>query len=324
LPLAHRCFILYAEGFEELYYQGRVERLHFVRPCLHTLTHIVPEAIRIGPGALHSQWTMENFIGSITREIKQHVTPYANVAERAFRRCQVNALKAADPSFANPEPGVPLTGIDLEEGYALLRAADRTERDVSPTEAAAIHTFLHDHQVPLDNPDWVPIVRRWARLSTPPGQVARSAWKEEAREARGKAPRRARMMQYIDIMMQLHGDHFAEVIYYFQFHYHDADHTLAMVAPFSAPDPNILAYSRNTVLACTHPGDTVRKVIPVTDIVSVIAMVPLPMTPAEAQEPDAANRYANRYFVVEKPGLDIACMAGRVDDPNVDADEFNV
>ncbi len=337
LPLAHRSFVLYAEGFEQLYYQSRVERLHFVRPCLHTLTHIVPEASRIGPGALHSQWTMENFIGSITREIKQHVTPYANVSERAFRRCQVNSLKAIDPSFAIAEPGVPSTGIDLEDGYALLRAADGVERDVTRAESAAIHAFLRDNNVPLDNPDWIAIVCRWARVSIPTGQVGRSAWKEEIREARGKAPRRARMVKVsmipslrrlpladVNFMVQLRGDRFAEVRYYFQFRYFGGDHTLAMITPFTAPDPDILTYSRNTVLACTYRGDDVREVVPVKDIISIVAMVPLPMTPAEAQQPDAATRYADRYFVVEKPGLDIAHMAGRDDNPNVDPDEFHV
>lgn len=36
---------------------------------------------------------------------------------------------------------------------------------------------------------------RWARLELPNGQIARTAWKEEALEMRGKKPRRSRMVK---------------------------------------------------------------------------------------------------------------------------------
>ena len=49
---------------------------------------------------------------------------------------------------------------------------------------------------------------------------------------------------------------------------------------------------------------------------------PLMMTADEARQPAAQARYASRYFVVEKPGLDVALMAGRVEDPRIDADGF--
>lgn len=194
LPLAHQSIVEYVSQYEELYYQRRADRLHFVRPSLHTLTHTVSEILRIGPGSLYSQWTLENYIGNITREIKQHVTPYANVAERALRRCQVNALKAMFPAFADPDPTLPQAAIDLGHGYALLRARDRAERGVTEPEEQAILTFLRTH-FQFSNPAWIPVVRRWARLAIPTGQVARSAWKEVAREARGKQPRRSRMVK---------------------------------------------------------------------------------------------------------------------------------
>ncbi|KAI0714308.1 hypothetical protein C8T65DRAFT_573459 [Cerioporus squamosus] len=313
LPEAQRLIVEYVEHFEDLYYQRRVDRLHFVRPSLHTLTHVVTEALRIGPGPLHSQWTMENYIGNITREIKQHVTPYANVSERAFRRCQVNALKAIIPQFADPDPAFPPSAIDLGNGYALLRARDRVERAVTAAEETAILAFLDRQNMRM--PNWTPIVRRWARLALPNGQVARSAWKEVAREARGKQPRRSRMLTR---------DEFAEVQYYFGFLLHKDIVGLAMIAHFSAPDTDILASSEGTVLACTYPGNEAREVVFAKDIVSVVAMVPLPLTAAESREPDAATKYSSRYFVVEKPGLDIAWFAGHVDDPANDEDGFNV
>lgn len=161
---------------------------------MHALTHVVLQIIRIGPGSLHSQWTLENYIGNITREIKQHVTPYANVSERAFRRCQVNALKATIPAFADPEPALPSGSIDLGNGYALLRARDRRDRGVTEPEERALRGFLSQH-FGFNQPTWTPVLRRWARLAIPTGQVARSAWKEVDREARGKQPRRSRMVK---------------------------------------------------------------------------------------------------------------------------------
>ncbi|KAI0682956.1 hypothetical protein C8T65DRAFT_595700 [Cerioporus squamosus] len=317
LPNAQRWIVEYVEEYESIYYQRRQDRLHFVRPSLHTLTHVVSEIIRIGPGSLHSQWTLENYIGNITREIKQHVTPYANVSERAFRRCQVNALKAAIPAFADPDPVLPSASIDLGDGYALLRARDRVERGVTEAEEQAVRAFL-SQQFGFDNPTWTPIVRRWARLAIPTGQVARSAWKEVDREARGKQPRRSRMLT---------GDRFAEVQYYFAFQMHGSAREdlkgLAMIAPFSAPDQSLLEASNSTLLACTHPGNDTREVVFAKEIVSVVAMVPLPMTDAEAREDGAIARYASRFFVVEKPGLDIAQFAGRVENPEDDADGFN-
>ncbi|RDX46887.1 hypothetical protein OH76DRAFT_1355134 [Lentinus brumalis] len=316
LPHAHRAIIEYVEEFEVRYYQRRASRVHFVRPSLHTLTHIVPEILRVGPGTLYSQWTLENYIGNITREIKQHVTPYANVSERASRRAQMNALKAVVPQFAEPDPGLPQASYDLGDGYALLRARDSAERGVTAAEEAAIMTFFAQQRYRPKDPNYVPRVRRWARLALPSGQVARSAWKEVAREARGKQPRRSRMLK---------GNQFAEVQYYFGFVLQNKRvRGVAMIAPFTAPDAALLKETHGTLAACYHPGNDIRQVIFVDDILSVVAMVPLPMTAAEATEADAVTKYASRYFVVEKPGLDIAFFAGRVQDPAHDEDGFNL
>lgn len=95
-----------------------------------------------------------------------------------------------------------------------------------------------------------------------------------------------------------------------------------MTAPFTAPDRDILAQSENTVLACNHPGEDVREVIAVTDIASVVAMVPLPLTPAEAAQPDAATQYASRFFVIERPGLDVAYLAGHEEAMEGQADDI--
>ncbi|KAI0350659.1 hypothetical protein OH77DRAFT_1412493 [Trametes cingulata] len=308
LALAHRNFIEHAEGLETLYYQRRVERLHFIRQSVHATTHIVPEVRRLGPGSLYTQWTLENYIGNITREIKQHSTPYANVSERALRRCQVNALKAMIPALAE-EPALPRGARAMDEGFILLRALDPHSR-----EGVAIHAYLQriGHAV---HPDWKPIVRRWARLRLPNGQIARTAWKECVLEMRGRRPRRARMLSGTP-------SRFAEVQYFFLFNIAGIEQALAMISPFSAPDPALLAESENTVLACTYLGQEAREVISITEIVSVVAMVPLPMTQAEEEE--VGIDYSSRFFVVEKPGLDIALLGGREVEVLQDEDDTDV
>lgn len=85
-----------------------------------------------------------------------------------------------------------------------------------------------------------------------------------------------------------------------------------MIAHFTPPDPTILEDTHYTLLAVT-PLHTV-EVVSAKRVVAVVAMIPLPMTVAEAAEPDTATKYRFREFVVEKPGLDISAMAGRVED----------
>ena len=89
---------------------------------------------------------------------------------------------------------------------------------------------------------------------------------------------------------------------------------------FTALDSALLEASAYTLMACFYQGQRACEVIHPTEIVSVVAMVPLPkcyLDPPETPQ----HRYSDRYFVVEKPGLDIALMAGRgeeEDDPELD------
>ena len=49
----------FTQGFEELYHQSRVDRLHFVRQSIHQCFHMLWEVTRVGPLIISSQWTME-------------------------------------------------------------------------------------------------------------------------------------------------------------------------------------------------------------------------------------------------------------------------
>ncbi|RXW17283.1 hypothetical protein EST38_g8570 [Candolleomyces aberdarensis] len=94
---AHIHIVRFVMGFETLYYQRREDRIHFCRPALHTLLHTPSEVYRIGPGPYATQYTMENIIGDLGGEIRQHATPFANLKKIALRRCQINAIKVIYP-----------------------------------------------------------------------------------------------------------------------------------------------------------------------------------------------------------------------------------
>jgi hypothetical protein len=175
---AHRALLEFVIEFEVLYYQRRPERLHFVRQSIHALTHLAPEAFRIGPPTCSSQWTMERTIGNLGREIRQPSNPHANLSQRGLLRCQINAIKAMVPDLQPATAKLPRGAKDLGGGYILLRARDRTHRPMRHCETTVLRTYLERAGVSLDS-TFSPSIVRWARLRLPNGQVARSSWKEQ-------------------------------------------------------------------------------------------------------------------------------------------------
>ena len=163
--------------FEALYYRRKRDRLHFIRQCLHSLTHLASETLRCGPLSGCAQWCMENAVGSFGREVRSHSHAFTNIANRGVLRAQINAIKAKIPDL-EPEPTLPHGSFQFGDGYALLRAADSTRRPVTDREAEAIHASgILDNS----NRSAGPIsVLRWARLLLPNGQVSRCAWKEKS------------------------------------------------------------------------------------------------------------------------------------------------
>ncbi|KAG6896607.1 hypothetical protein C0992_007130 [Termitomyces sp. T32_za158] len=184
---AHTYLIESVAEFEALYVQRRADRIHFVRPIIHTLTHLSTEILRIGPGIVSSQWTMERQIGSLTSEIKQDSNPYANLSRRAVERAEVICLKATFPELdplAGNQIDLPRGAQDVGDGYILLRAVDTCKRAMTEAETNAFYQYLEndDQCGPNNIPyDFKPSVVRWARLRLPQkygGQIARSFWKE--------------------------------------------------------------------------------------------------------------------------------------------------
>jgi hypothetical protein len=174
LKEAHEKLIEFSDEFETLYVQRREDRIHFVRPCIHTLSHLAPETARVGPNIICSQWVMERHIGNLGEEIKQHSNVFANLAQRGLRRCKINALKAMIPNLEPPENPVPRGAKILSNGYILLRAMDNAARQVTLHETNAIKKYKEG----LGDDSDVPPITKWARLKLPNGQIARSAWKE--------------------------------------------------------------------------------------------------------------------------------------------------
>jgi len=96
---------------------------------------------------------------------------------------------------------------------------------------------------------------------------------------------------------------FGEVRFYMRFLVNNELRPLALVSLYGPPDPHLLQTSSYMLWSCRSQGDTGLAVVDVKAIISVVAMIP--------HKPHILDRLPeDRYFVVEKPGLDIADMGG--------------
>ena len=157
--------------FELLYYQLKECRIHFVRPAVHQVAHLVPEAVQKGPPICYAQWMMERTIGNLGQQIRQPSKPFANLAREGVRRCQVNALISLIPELDDSPQVLPRGAVDLGGGYVLCRKRAKHPIFPGPELSQAIQLLLGGDQA-------VPRIIKWARLRLPNGQVARSLWKE--------------------------------------------------------------------------------------------------------------------------------------------------
>jgi hypothetical protein len=88
----------------------------------------------------------------------------------------------------------------------------------------------------------------------------------------------------------------------------EGDLGLALVSLFSKPDESLLSLSVNTLWSCEYQGDRALRFINVKTIQSVVAMIP--------HRPEIRGQHATeRFFLVEKPGLDVATLAGDEEAP---------
>ncbi|KAG2080465.1 uncharacterized protein F5147DRAFT_784266 [Suillus discolor] len=228
---------------------------------------------------------MERTIGNLGQEIRLHNSSvYANLSQRAIRRCQINALKAIIPTIEPSANVLPKGSLDLGE---------RSPHAVRPCESDAILQYLATSDIHIPS---APPVTRWARLCLPNGQVARSAWKENAMS---KQPRMARNVK---LLIDGHTS-IAEVYFYFNMTIHDQQKTFALVSEFSQPHPE-LEHSFQTVFACRHHGDNSLKLIEASTIQAVVAMVPHHFPGING----------TLFYLIERPGLDLLTMSGAGED----------
>ncbi|KAH9940153.1 uncharacterized protein BXZ73DRAFT_88838 [Epithele typhae] len=313
---AHSHFMQFTTEFEELYYNRRADRLHFVRQSIHALSHICPEVRRLGPQACYTQWVMERAIGSLTQELRNHSNPYANLSERFVRRALINALKAMFPELEHTKyksGEYPRGAEEVGSGYVLLRAVDTKERTIRTEEGNALREYLKEHDPPNkalyeDAPAFR--VARWARLLLPNGQIARSYWKEG-----GKTKPKLRVSRNVKIV--LNGEiRYGEVQYFIHLKIGNRKQGVAMLSLWSLPEPTLLKLSCKTIYSSLPGGDDGLVVVPVHCIKSVVAMIPHPehIPSVEGHIVTRDVDVTGRWCVVEKPGLEVAHYAGRDED----------
>lgn len=173
---AHNLLCVWEHDFELLYYQLRQDRIHFVRPSVHQILHIVPETFQKGPPICYAQWTMERTIGNLGQQIRQPSNPYANLAREGVRRSQINALISIIPELDTPHKQ-PRGSVDLGGGFVLLRKRSKHPVALSSSEDEALIRALHHY---LPDGQEIPRFDKWARLQLPNGQIARSTWREQS------------------------------------------------------------------------------------------------------------------------------------------------
>ncbi|KAF8874896.1 hypothetical protein BD779DRAFT_1450538, partial [Infundibulicybe gibba] len=320
LQEGNRMLCDFVSEFEVLYYQRQSQRIHFVRQSAHLLTHLGPETVRAGPLSCYAQWTMETVIGNLGEEIRQDYDPYANISQRGLLRAQMNAIQSMLPDYPLVGPAAPPRGsINLGDGYHLLCACDKVLREVSPREATAIKGYWAEKGWPnLDG--WMKAVKRWGRLQLPNGQIARSCWAENRtrRALRKTTVTKActfptRFKYYIYLLLQVifqNRTQFMDIQYFFRLSFGDTVHTLALASMFSPPNLQLLQASFQVVYECHHQGDQALVVFDAKEIQSVVAMVPSFQISPDGQ----ITRPETKYFMIEKPGLDIATALGIVED----------
>ncbi|KAF8803072.1 hypothetical protein BYT27DRAFT_7226131 [Phlegmacium glaucopus] len=180
------------------------------------------------------------------------------------------------------KPKIPRGAQDIGEGYVLLRARDKYLYKLDENELAAVRRANI-----LPEVDDYLAVRRWGRLQLPNGQVAQSLWKESL-----KPLTKIRMARNVkactSIILNID---FAEISFYFQLSIisngERADETFALISTYSS--------------TCTHGRVENMEIIPVKKILSVIAMIPYKLSENDPEP---------QYFLVEKPGLEVARMGG--------------
>jgi hypothetical protein len=305
---AHYYLTQFVEGYEHMYYQRRMDRLHFCRPCIHALLHAAPEITRVGPGAYLTQFTMERAIGDLGGDIRQPSNIYGNLCQIALRQSQVNALKTLCPELdPTANPSLPAYSIDIGNGYIFLRPRDRRPFNLSGAACEKVYDTISSTKI-----------RRWGRLRLPNGQVARSRYKED-RSTRSNQRISRNIKVFFNVLstdpamltfiqFELNNEvKYGEVQFFFLDDTDDnTTNYYALVSVYGPLNADLLEESSHALRACPYSGDDNLHIIDVASILSVVSMQPLPLSPDDVGLDD-------HWFVIEKSGIDDTELTGYVD-----------
>lgn len=337
---AHRMISDFVYEFEKLYVQRKIARMHFLPQCLHAILHHPTDFEQIGPLICSSQFTMERTIGDLGAEIRQPSNAFANLAQRALRRAQVNGLKNMFPDLdrdLNKHSSSNIPICNLGNGYSLLHPREDRPRCTRPCEARAILQHLrsttngvHEHlDTEVDNL----YVRRWARCGIPNGQICRSAWKEIpnnvtriSRNVKVRSTDIFAMLAELTLvgLQYKTGSQvcYGEVLYYFQVETDKGCKTLALVSRYEAPDRTLLSASSGVLWVCREGGDHTLTVINVTDITQCSALIPFTSPGYDDAVSESTSRAAV-YFAMDKIGAEMTLLDGDSDNVFEDDDVLN-
>ncbi|KAF5370373.1 hypothetical protein D9758_006949 [Tetrapyrgos nigripes] len=291
--VAKEHLISFIKEYEQLYYQHRVDRLHFCRPWLHTILHAPSEVYRVGPGLYSIQFFMERHIWILSKRLRQLSNTYGNLIAGALRHCECIAVAAMCPELYAGDKKGPRGSVDIGDQFLFLRPRERShlwiESD-SPMERSFVQQYLST----TDPVKW------WGRLKLPNGQVSRSLWQESQSSWKNIRISRNVKFRLNDII------EYGEVQFYFMrtqeggnpVDLDDIDQTgrfYALVSVYSRPDAGLLEESYNTLWACQYQGSQNLAVILVKSILSVVSVQPLPKQP---------DRDDGLWFVLEKCGVE--------------------
>ena len=186
LVQGHKILMEFVYKFEDLYYQRKASRIHFVHQSIHMLTHIAPETIHAGPLSCYAQWTLETAIGNLGREIRQDRDIYTNLTQRAVLRTQLNSVRARFPQVQLEFGDLPSSSVsgnahtfDGYDGYVLLPRHEVHPTPLDEAEIEALTNYWRLQGWPTQD-TWPNAVCRWAKLRLPNGQKARSYWFESS------------------------------------------------------------------------------------------------------------------------------------------------
>ncbi|VDB89340.1 unnamed protein product [Peniophora sp. CBMAI 1063] len=290
-------------GLEVDFAKLKISRLHFMPQCTHAVLHDADDYIRNGPLIASSQFPIERYIGMLGDEIQQPSNPFGNIAKRALRFAQVNALLAMYPALDRRPPPVssrPGMTASTGNGFILLHPRDnRPSQHIEDLEQTTILEWLES----VAGDDWercwedsFRAIQKWSRCYLPNGQIARSRMREVGRQG---LTRRSRNVKYVTDT----GLAFGEVYYYFSLPVstdrHAKRRTVALVSRYGDPDPTLLEKSSGVLWAARHLGEAALTVIDVKYICSVVGMIPHDFQTPHTQGVETL------WFVLEKLGTEV-------------------